>query len=156
MEKTINESLFDVTMWSYDGAETLELVGLHILSILGELYRVQKVGLYDDDGLAWLNRSSGQVSEKNTERTHQNFSGEHKLSTHPPNIIKALPDSISKRVSNISSDKATFVNAVPFYNDVLSASGYEENLAYQKDLPSSNDDDNYELFLRYGWPTKAV
>ena len=67
-----------------------------------------------------------------------------------------MPDSISKRVSNISSDKATFVNAVPFYNDVLSASGYEENLAYQKDLPSSNDDDNYELFLRYGWPTKAV
>ena len=26
----------------------------------------------------------------------------------------------------------------PFYNDALSASGYKENLTYQKDLPRSN------------------
>ena len=51
-------------------------------------------------------------------------------SNHPPNIIKALPNSISQRVSNISSDKATFNNAVLSYNDALSASGYKENLAY--------------------------
>ena len=48
----------------------------------------------------------------------------------PPNIIKVLPNSISQRVSNISSDKATFNNAVLSYNDALSASGYKENLAY--------------------------
>ena len=30
-----------------------------------------------------------------------------------PNIIKALPNNISKRISNISSDKATFNNAAP-------------------------------------------
>ena len=30
-------------------------------------------------------------------------------SNHPPNIIKALSDIISKRVSNISSDKATLI-----------------------------------------------
>ena len=35
-------------------------------------------------------------------------------SNHHPNIIKALPDSISQRISNISSDKATFNNAAPF------------------------------------------
>ena len=34
-------------------------------------------------------------------------------SNHPPNIIKALPNSISQRTNNISSDKATFNNAAP-------------------------------------------
>ena len=55
-------------------------------------------------------------------------------SNHPPNIIKALSNNISQRISNILSDKATFNNAAPFYNDVLSASGYKENLTYQQDL----------------------
>ena len=58
-------------------------------------------------------------------------------SNHPPNISKALANNISKRISNISSDKATFNNAAPFYNDVLSASGYKENLTYQQDLTPS-------------------
>ena len=44
-------------------------------------------------------------------------------SNHPPNIIKELSNSISKRISNISSDKAAFNRAAPSYNDVLSASG---------------------------------
>ena len=34
-------------------------------------------------------------------------------SNHPPNIIKALPNSISQRINNISSDKATFNNVAP-------------------------------------------
>ena len=55
-------------------------------------------------------------------------------SNYPPNIIKVLPNNISKRISNISSAKSTFNNAAPFYNDVLSASGYKENLTYQQDL----------------------
>ena len=56
---------------------------------------------------------------------------------HPPNIIKTLPHSILKRISNISSDKATFNNAPPSYDDALSASGYKENLTYQQDLTPS-------------------
>ena len=58
-------------------------------------------------------------------------------SNHPPNIINVLPNNISKRTRNISSDKATFNNAAPSYNDVLSASGYNENLTYQQDLTPS-------------------
>ena len=49
-----------------------------------------------------------------------------------------MPDSISKIISNISSDKTKFDNAATFYNDVLSTSGYKENFTYQKDLPPSN------------------
>ena len=58
-------------------------------------------------------------------------------SNHPPNIIKALPNNISKRLSNISSHKAIFNNAAHSYKDILSASGYNENLTYQQDLTPS-------------------
>ena len=58
-------------------------------------------------------------------------------SNHPRNIIKTLPENISKRISNISSDKTTFNNAAPCYDDVLSASGSKENLNYQQDLRPS-------------------
>ena len=63
-EKTINESLFDITMGSYDGAEICELVGLYILSTLGKVYGIQNVGLYQDDGLACLHKISGPASDK--------------------------------------------------------------------------------------------
>ena len=53
-EKTINESLFDITMGSYDGAEICKLVGLYVLSFLGKVYGIQNVGLCRDDGLACL------------------------------------------------------------------------------------------------------
>ena len=42
---------FDVTMGSYDGAETCELVGCYLLSQL-QSQRGIKIGLYRDDGLA--------------------------------------------------------------------------------------------------------
>ena len=42
-EKTIKESLFDITMGSYDGAEICMLVGLYILSIFGKVYVIQNV-----------------------------------------------------------------------------------------------------------------
>ena len=41
---------FDVTMGSYDGAETCELVGLFLLSKISQIDRVNS-GLYRDDGL---------------------------------------------------------------------------------------------------------
>ena len=52
--KRENESLFDVTMGSYDGAEICELVGLYILSQLKVKLHGADVGLYRDDGLVLL------------------------------------------------------------------------------------------------------
>lgn len=43
-------NLFDVTMGSYDGAETCELVGLYILHLIAEKHG-NNFGLYRDDGL---------------------------------------------------------------------------------------------------------
>ena len=45
---------FDVTMGSFDGAETCELVGLYILDTLGNKFGNENIGLYRDDGLACL------------------------------------------------------------------------------------------------------
>ena len=63
-EKTTNESLFDITMGSYDCAGICEFVGLYTLSILGEVYGIQNVGHYRDDVLACLHKISGPVSDK--------------------------------------------------------------------------------------------
>ena len=54
--KKTSSSLFDVTMGSFDGAETCELVGLYLLSKLPPEYSTE-VGLYRDDGLAALDKS---------------------------------------------------------------------------------------------------
>ena len=48
-EKRTSTSLFDVTMGSYDGAETCELVGCYLLSQLKEIPGID-IGLYRDDG----------------------------------------------------------------------------------------------------------
>ena len=64
LDKTINESIFDITMGCYDGAEICELVGLYILFILGKLYGIQNVGLYQDNDLPCLHKISGPASDK--------------------------------------------------------------------------------------------
>ena len=53
------DSDFDVTMGSYDGAETCELVGLYILSQMQHLNI--NIGLYRDDGLAIGNNTPRQT-----------------------------------------------------------------------------------------------
>ena len=58
-------------------------------------------------------------------------------SNHPPNIIKSLPESISRRISNISSNKDIFDVAAPYYNNALSASGYNEGIEYKTNTTPS-------------------
>ena len=61
----------------------------------------------------------------------------HKLSNHPPNIIKTPPASISCRLTNISSDKASFVDAKPLYDNALKASGFSEEADYIEERKSA-------------------
>jgi hypothetical protein len=56
--KKVN-SKFDVTMGSFDGAETCELIGLYLLSQLQNLDI--NIGLYRDDGLAICNKSPKEI-----------------------------------------------------------------------------------------------
>ena len=59
-------------------------------------------------------------------------------SNHLPSIIKSIPESISRRISKISSTKEIFDAAAPYYNDALSTSGYSENIEYKPNVISHN------------------
>ena len=71
--KKSHESLFDVTMGSYDGAEVCELVGLFLLSILTERFGKDSVGLYRDDGLLILKGTGGRQADKARKDLHRIF-----------------------------------------------------------------------------------
>ena len=55
-----SNSLFDVTMGSFDGAEICELVGIFILNHLGKRFGKENIGLYRDDGLAIIKSKSAR------------------------------------------------------------------------------------------------
>ena len=59
-----DNSSFDVTMGSYDGAEVCELVGIYILSGFGNTYRTEYIDLYRDDGLTVFKNISGPQAER--------------------------------------------------------------------------------------------
>ena len=169
-EKKSSNDLFDVTMGSFDGAETCELVGCYLLSLLTDKYG-QSIGLYRDDGLAAFNKTPKEIEKIKKElckifrendlkitieanKTIVNFldvtldlhSGKHypytkegnvplyvhKKSNHAPSILKNIPDSINKRLSEISSDRHCFDNAKTVYQEALNKSGYNYNLSYNE------------------------
>ena len=59
-----DDTLFDVKIGSFDGAEIFELIGLYLFDKLSSLIGRKNVGLYRDDGLAAINSSSGPVLDK--------------------------------------------------------------------------------------------
>ena len=59
-KKKSSNDRFDVTMGSFDGAETCELVGCYILSRLTEKYG-NNIGLYRDDGLSAFNKTPQEL-----------------------------------------------------------------------------------------------
>ena len=57
----------------------------------------------------------------------------HKQSNHPPCIIKQVPLSIEKRLSNLPSNEDIFKCAVPYYEEALSRSVYSHTFTYSPD-----------------------
>ena len=55
---------FDVTMGPYEGAEVCELIGIFMLSLAGNKYNPNNIGLYRYDGLAVFKNTRGPQSEK--------------------------------------------------------------------------------------------
>ena len=51
-------------------------------------------------------------------------------SNHPPNILKAIPQGINKRLSTISSDESVFEQAIGPYQEAIKKSGYDYKLKY--------------------------
>ena len=52
-------------------------------------------------------------------------------SNHPPITTKNIPAGINKRLSSLSSDKASFDQAAPPYQKALDESGYHYTLQYE-------------------------
>ena len=81
---------FDVTMGSYDGAEICELVGLHILQVLGEKYGKDKIGLYRDDGLACFGNIKASQVERIRKELISIFKTEFKLNITSETNLKIV------------------------------------------------------------------
>ena len=54
----------------------------------------------------------------------------HVESNHPPNIIKQIPQTIEKRLSQLYSSEEIFNESAPFYEDKLHQSGCQQKLKY--------------------------
>ena len=65
MRESKKKKVFDVTMGSYDGRETCELIGAYMLSLIAPKFK-NEVGLYRDDGLAIC-----KATPKEIEKTKQ-------------------------------------------------------------------------------------
>jgi hypothetical protein len=55
----------------------------------------------------------------------------HNKSNHPPTILKNIPESINKRLSEISSDEESFKKAAAPYQQSINDSGYDYELRYE-------------------------
>ena len=60
-QKANTDDLFDVTMGSYDGAETCELIGTYILDQIKNIIPKEDIGLYRDDGLAIIHKTQEKL-----------------------------------------------------------------------------------------------
>ena len=58
--KRQDDTDFDVTMGSFDGAEICEPAGLYIINVLCDKYKKERVGLYRDRSLAWSAKDKKQ------------------------------------------------------------------------------------------------
>ena len=52
-------------------------------------------------------------------------------SSHPPAILKSIPDGVSRRLSNISSSKELFTQEMPYYQAAMDRAGHKEKLTYK-------------------------
>ena len=166
--KKNSDSMFDVTMGSYDGAETCELIGVYMLSLIATQFR-DEVGLYRDDGLAVCQATPREI-EKTKQEVSKVFKSNglkitieankkivnfldvtfdlssgsykpymkpnnkllyvHRLSNHPPALLKNIPGNINKRLTEISSNEQVFNEAIPPYQQALEKSGYDFKLKF--------------------------
>ena len=58
----------------------------------------------------------------------------HKLSNHPPSVLKNIQANTELRLSKLNSNEKLFKNNAEFYSKVLAKSGHNSALNYQKDL----------------------
>ena len=65
----------------------------------------------------------------------------------PPNIIKSLPASISRRLTDISSDETAFGDAKPMYDKALADSGFCETTEFLEDRKEKTEEPSSKRYL---------
>ena len=65
----------------------------------------------------------------------------HKMSNHPPPVLRNIPEGVNKRLSSISSNSEMFNEAAPLYQEALDKSGYDYKLHFnpQTETPSAKN-----------------
>ena len=58
----------------------------------------------------------------------------NKESNHPPSVIKQIPQSINRRISDISCNEYEFDKAKPVYEKALKESGYDVSMKYSESV----------------------
>ena len=75
-----------------------------------------------------LNNGSYRPYRKPNDETHYIYI----QSVHPPSITKQLPQSIEKRLSQLSSSKDMFYKKIQYYEQRFTSCGHNEKLTYQQ------------------------
>ena len=65
--------MFGEAMGSFEGVEICDLVSLFILSKFANEFGTDNVGLYQDDGLALINNTTGRDSDIARKHLHKIF-----------------------------------------------------------------------------------
>ena len=71
----------------------------------------------------------------------------HKLSNHPPCVTRAIPKSINKRLSSISSTAREFDQAKGDYQTALNNSGYNYTLEFEEPRPRQRKKDHRDIIF---------
>ena len=66
----------------------------------------------------------------------------NKHSNHAPNVLKQLPKSIEKRISENSSNIEVFNQSITLYKDALRESNFSDNLQYKTPTTKNIDEEN--------------
>ena len=137
--KKSGEPDFDVPMSCYDEAVVCELVGIFILNKLSNI--LEKI--FKDCRLSIMvttNITSADLLDLTLNLKTESYQPFRKSSnnpiytdfnlTHPPQLLKQLPKSISKRLSKNLSSKEVFDKSKMLYEKFLNNSGFYKNLKY--------------------------
>ena len=156
--------LFDATMGDYDRAEpselveTFSLVSVYIMTAgcqyLKTQLRIKKPTENIQDFVLEIEAESNlrivnyldvtlnlnDGSFRPCDKPDDIIQYINKEFNHPPNLIKHLPASIEKRLSNNSFDEKIFQESAIYYEDTLNKAGYIDKVAYH--APSASDQEN--------------
>ena len=134
--KSVFENQNDVGLYRDDGLRILRnLSGPQIERVRKEIIKILK-----ECGLSITTKTNLKVVQfleielDHTYRPHKKPNDNPMYinvnSNHPPSIIKQIPSSINRRLSNLSSDEEVFLNNFQPHREALEKSGFRDELTY--------------------------